>query len=65
MEKCEIIIMTKFFYLGGRMELRISSVCCAALASRGDSFCLLGGLGTAPAPAGGVGVVFKALACYR
>jgi len=49
-------------HLGGRIELRISSVCCAALASTGASFCFPGGLGTGPVPCGGAGVTFKALA---
>ena len=35
-------------YLGGSIELRISSVCCAFFASIGGSFCLAGGLGTGP-----------------
>lgn len=57
-------IFTEFSctYLGGRIEFRISSVCCAALASTGDSFCLLGGLGTGPVVVGGVGLVFSAFA---
>lgn len=50
-------------YLGGRMELRISSVCWAALASTGDSFCFPGGFGTGPVACDGPGLTFKALAC--
>lgn len=36
------------FYLGGRIEFRISSVCCADLASTGANFCFAGGFGTGP-----------------
>lgn len=50
-------------YLGGRIELRISSVCWAALASTGDSFCFPGGFGTGPAACDGPGLTFRALAC--
>lgn len=49
--------------LGGRIELRISSVCWAALASTGDSFCFPGGFGTGPAACDGPGLTFRALAC--
>ena len=49
-------------YLGGRIEFKISSVCWAALASTGASFCLAGGFGTGPVACGGAGLAFKALA---
>ena len=44
----QIQIGGDFSYLGGSIELRISSVCCAFFASIGGSFCLAGGLGTGP-----------------
>ena len=47
---------------GGRIEFRISSVCCALFASMGGSFCLGGGLGTGPVLAGCAGLTFNALA---
>jgi len=49
-------------YLGGKIELRISSVCCAALASTGVSFCLPGGFGTGPVACEGPGLTLRALA---
>lgn len=48
---------------GGSMEFRISSVCCADLASTGGSF-LPGGVGTGPPPGvGDVDVTFRARDC--
>lgn len=45
------------------MEFRISSVCCADLASTGGSF-LPGGVGTGPPPGvGDVDVTFRARDC--
>lgn len=46
-------------YRGGKMELSISSVCCAAFASKGDPLALPGGWGTGPAIAGGVGLALR------
>jgi len=56
-------LLDEMYYRGGRIELRISSVCWAALASTGASFCLPGGFGTGPVAAGGAGLAFRARAC--
>ena len=51
-------------YLGGRIELSISSVCCAFCASTGGNLLppFGGGFGTGPPLVGGCAVVFNARA---
>lgn len=60
---CTQYCPASFHSRGGRILLRISSVCCCLLASIGDNLPPFGGPGTGPCPGTCCGLTFNALAC--